>query len=149
MNTTGTLFVAADWLPLLAGTFHDFTLRHDLSWYNCTLMYTGCVPNWVWLCLWWSHSNVEPVISCMDCAEDDLLLVRWDRSAKCIIVRCATTIDACAMHTFSYKADRNVPAANARNLECLVPPSYVNPSCLPLFAAIAQDMALASTSAFY
>jgi hypothetical protein len=58
-------------------------------------------------------------------------------------------IDACAVHTFFYEVDRNVRAANARNLECLVSPSYVNPSCLLFFAAIAQDMALAFKSAFY
>jgi hypothetical protein len=51
--------------------------------------------------------------------------------------------------TFCYKVDRNVPAANAGNLECVVPPSYGNPSFLQLFAAISQDMALAFKCAFY
>jgi hypothetical protein len=59
-----------------------------------------------WLYLWWSHSDVEPVISCMDCAEDNLLLVRGDRSAKCIIVRCATANYACAMYSCKSQVDK-------------------------------------------
>jgi len=36
-------------------------------------------------------------------------------------------------NTFCYKVDRNTPAANAGNLECVVSPSCGNPSCLQPF----------------
>ena len=106
---------------------------------------------------------MEPIISCLDCAVDNLLLVCGDCSAKCIIVRSATAMHSCKSqidsvlihikvhieNTFCYKVDRHVPAANAGNLKCVVSPSYGNPSFLKLFAAISQNMALAFRCAFY